>query len=264
MARVVWKGAIAFGLVNIPVRLYTAVHPRNVQFHMMSPDGKCRLRRKLWCPETGEEFEYAQATRAVEVAPDRYVPIEPEEVARLRPDKGHTVEIEDFVELSGIDPVYYARPYYVGPGEGGARAYRLLVRAMEVSNRVGIGRFVLREKQYLAAIRPSGGGLVLETMHWHDEVADLHEVVDLPSDEVDERQLELATDLIDRLTRPFDASRYRDTFREQLEELVARKAAGERLPEAPSPKEPAGVPDLTEALRQSLTQRHPKKKLEKA
>lgn len=262
MARVVWKGAIAFGLVNIPVRLYTAVHAQNVQFHMMSPDGRCRLRRKLWCPETGEEFEYAQATRAVEVAPDRYVSVDPEEIARLRPEKGHTVEIEDFVELSEIDPVYYARPYYVGPGEGGARAYRLLVRAMESSKRVGIGRFVMREKQYLVAVRPSEGALILETMNWHDEVTPLAEVVDLPSDEVDERQLELANDLIDRLTRPFDASRYRDTFREQLQELIARKAAGKALPKVARPQAPAEVPDLTEALRQSLQQRD--RKLEKA
>lgn len=252
MPRVMWKGAISFGLVNIPIRMYTAVKEKSVQFHMMSKDGTCRLRRKLYCPETGKEFDFKEAARGYEVSPGQYVIVDEEEMESLRPDMGRNIEIEDFVSLEEIDPLRYERPYYLAPSEGGGRPYRLLVEAMERMGKVGIARFVLREKQHLAALRVTQGGLCLSTMYWADEVLALKDVTALPDDKVDEHQLELATNLIAALTKPFDPGRYRDTYREELMELIERKAEGKRIPVHTAPEKGAQVVDLMDALKRSL------------
>lgn len=247
-----WKGAISFGLVNIPIRMYTAVKEKSVQFHMMSKDGTCRLRRKLYCPETGKEFDFKEAARGYEVSPGQYVIVDEEEMESLRPDMGRNIEIQDFVSLEEIDPLRYERPYYLAPSEGGGRPYRLLVEAMERMGKVGIARFVLREKQHLAALRVTQGGLCLSTMYWADEVLALKDVTALPDDKVDEHQLELATNLIAALTKPFDPGRYRDTYREELMELIERKAEGKRIPVHAAPEKGAQVVDLMDALKRSL------------
>lgn len=252
MPRVMWKGAISFGLVNIPIRMYTAVKEKSVQFHMMSKDGTCRLRRKLYCPETGKEFDFKEAARGYEVSPGQYVIVDEEEMEGLRPDMGRNIEIEDFVSLEEIDPLRYERPYYLAPSEGGGRPYRLLVEAMERMGKVGIARFVLREKQHLAALRVTQGGLCLSTMYWADEVLALKDVTALPDEKVDEHQLELATNLIVALTKPFDPGRYRDTYREELMELIERKAEGKRIPVHAAPEKGAQVVDLMDALKRSL------------
>lgn len=252
MPRVMWKGAISFGLVNIPIRMYTAVKEKSVQFHMMSKDGTCRLRRKLYCPETGKEFDFKEAARGYEVSPGQYVIVDEEEMENLRPDMGRNIEIEDFVSLEEIDPLRYERPYYLAPSEGGGRPYRLLVEAMERMGKVGIARFVLREKQHLAALRVTQGGLCLSTMYWADEVLALKDVTALPDDKVDEHQLELATNLIVALTKSFDPGRYRDTYREELMELIERKAEGKRIPVHAAPEKGAQVVDLMDALKRSL------------
>lgn len=252
MPRVMWKGAISFGLVNIPIRMYTAVKDKSVQFHMMSQDGACRLRRKLYCPETGKEYDFKEAARGFEVAPGQYVLVDKEEMEGLRPDTGRNIEIEDFVSLEEIDPLRYERPYYLAPAEGGGRPYRLLVEAMERMGKVGVARFVLREKQHLAALRVSQGGLCLSTMYWADEVLALKDVTALPDDKVDEHQLELATNLIAALTKPFDPNRYQDTYREELMELIERKAEGKRIPVHAESEKGAQVVDLMEALKRSL------------
>jgi DNA end-binding protein Ku len=252
MPRVMWKGAISFGLVNIPIRMYTAVKEKSVQFHMLSSDGTCRLRRKLYCPETGKEYEFKDAARGYEVAPGQYVLIDKEELEQLRPDLGRNIEIEDFVSLEEIDPLRYERPYYLAPAEGGGRPYRLLVEAMERMGKVGIARFVLREKQHLAALRITQGGLCLSTMYWADEVLAFKDVSALPDDKVDEHQLELATNLISALTKPFDPSRYQDTYRQELMGLIERKAEGKRIPVHKEPEQGAQVVDLMDALKRSL------------
>jgi DNA end-binding protein Ku len=247
-----WKGAISFGLVNIPIRMYTAVREKSVQFHMLSKDGNCRLRRKLYCPETGEEFDFKDAARGYEVAPGQYVLVDKDELEQLRPDMGRNIEIEDFVSLEEIDPLRYERPYYLAPSEGGGRPYRLLVEAMQRMGKVGIARFVLREKQHLAALRVTQNGLCLSTMYWADEVLALKDVSALPDDKVDESQLELATNLIAALTKPFDPGRYQDTYRQELMELIERKAEGKRIPVHAEPEKGAQVVDLMDALKRSL------------
>jgi DNA end-binding protein Ku len=252
MPRAMWKGSVTFGLVNIPIRMFTAVTDKTVRFHRMSEDGSCRLRTKLFCPETGEEYDFGKTARGFEVAPDQYVILTDEEIEALQPEAGHAIEIEDFVSLDEIDPVYYERPYYLAPAEGGGRPYRLLVEAMTRARKVGIARFVLREKQHLAALRVSQGGLCLSTMHYADEVHALTDVTSLPEDPIDERQVSLAVDLIGALTRPFEPTRYKDGMREQVLDLIERKAHGERIAARPEPERRAEVVDLMDALKKSL------------
>lgn len=252
MPRSMWRGSVTFGLVHIPVQMFSAVQDKTVRFHRLTEDGGCRLRTKLYCPDSGKEYDFGQAARGFEVAPDQYVLIDDEELASLRPEAGHAIEIQDFVSLDEIDPVYYERPYYLGPAEGGARPYRLLVEAMEQARKVGIARFVLRDKQHLAALRVSQGGLCLSTMHYADEVQALSEVTSLPTEAPDPRQVKLALDLIGALTRPFEPDRYRDTFRDDVLAMIERKAAGEAIPLREAHDEPAEVVDLMDALKRSL------------
>lgn len=257
MARSLWSGSISFGLVNVPVKLHTVVRDRQVHFHMMTPDGTCRLRRKLYCPDTGKEYDFGETARGFEVAPDQYVIIEQEEFARLKPEQGHAIEIQEFVDLEDVDPVYFDRPYYLSPGKGGDKGYKLMVEAIEASGKVGIARFVMHQRQHLAVLRVRDHALVLETMHYHDEVAAVSDL-DLPAKvSVNQRERELAVQIIESMATAFEPERYHDEYREQLEELIRERAEGEEetvLTQAPP--EPGGkVIDLMEALKKSLAQR---------
>jgi DNA end-binding protein Ku len=261
MPRPIWKGAITLGLVRIPVQMFPALQERAPRFHRVTPDGRCRLRTKLVCPETGEEFDFEAAARGFEIAPGQFVLVTDKEMDALAPEAGHTIAIEDFVSQDEIDPVYYDRPYYLGPDKGGQRAYRLLFEALERSGKVAIGRFVMRTKQHLAALRPSQGGIVLSTMFYADEVESLSDTLAsamAPEMAPEPEQIDLAMELVSRMTVPFEAARYRDTVRDQLVDLLERKAEGEQLPATPSAPEQGQVVDLREALRQSLAGREGK------
>jgi DNA end-binding protein Ku len=257
MARSLWSGSISFGLVNVPVKLHTVVRERQVHFHMMTPDGACRLRRKLYCPETGKEYDFNETARGFEVAPDQYVIIEEEELARLKPEQGHAIEIQEFVDLQDVDPVYFDRPYYLSPAKGGDKGYKLMVEAIETSGKVGIARFVMHQRQHLAVLRVRDHALVLETMHYHDEVGDVSEL-DLPGRvSVNERERELAVQIIESMATAFEPERYHDEYREQLEELIRERAEGkeEAVLDQPAPEPGGKVIDLMEALKKSLAQR---------
>jgi DNA end-binding protein Ku len=255
MARAIWSGSISFGLVNIPVKLYTALRDRDVHFHTLSSDGRCRLRRKLVCPDTGKEFDFEKTARGYEVAPDQYVIVTDEELAQLRPEKGRAIEIERFVALDDIDPMLFDRPYYLVPDKNGSKAYRLLLEALAGSRKVAIARIVMRTKEYLAAVRPIGDALCLETLRYAEEVVAVDEIGGVPEEfEVGARELEMADQLIEHLTTAFDPKEYRDEFRERVMKLIEAKASGEDLV-VQEPKESAGkgkVINLMEALRQSL------------
>jgi DNA end-binding protein Ku len=227
--RAMWSGTISFGLVNVPVKLYPALQDKDIHFHLLSKDGTCRLRRKLVCPETGDEYDYKDTARGFEVAPDQYIIVDQKELDSIKPEAARTIEIKHFVDLEQIDPVYYDRPYYLVPDEHGATAYRLLLEAMKKSNRVGIARFVMRGKEYLAAIRPMEEALCLETMHFADEVANPEELP-VPRDlDLDRKQLDAAGKLIAVLETDFDPSAYKPEYRQRLTELIERKAAGEEI-----------------------------------
>src|SRR5271165_2383391 len=170
MPRSIWTGTISFGLVMVPVKLYSAVSRRSVRFHQLSGRTGVRIAQKRVDPQTGEEVPYEDIVKGYEIAPDRYVVVGPDELEALEPKKTKTIEIEDFVELSEIDPVYYDHPYYLAPGPGGAKAYRLLLEAMRETGKVAIARVVIRSKEQLVAIRPMGDVLGMATMLFADEV----------------------------------------------------------------------------------------------
>jgi DNA end-binding protein Ku len=251
--RPIWSGAISFGLVNVPVKLFSAVTSKDVRFHQLDGKSNSRIRQKRVSVATGEEVPYDDLVKAYEIAPDNYVTITPEELDALDPKATKTIDIEDFVDLDTIDPMYYDRPYYLVPDKGGQKAYALLRNAMRETNKVGIARMVLRTKQYLAAIRPVGNALVIETMLFADEVVPPDEL-DLPDEEVDvtEREEKMARSLIDSLTTEFEPDKYKDEYRERVLELIEQKASGQEIVREESAEEAPRVVDLMAALEASL------------
>lgn len=257
MARAIWSGTISFGLLNVPVKLYSAVARRGISLREIRSSDGVRIRHRRVAEGSDEEVPYEEIVKAFEIAPERYVPLSKEELEALAPERTRSIDVEDFVDLEEIDPIYFDSPYYLGPAEGAERAYSLLGRAMAESGKVAIARFVFRNKEHLAAIRPADGALTLTTMRFADEVVPPEELGDaLPSEQPDpaERELQMAEQLIDSLTTEFDPSAYRDEHREQLLELIERKAEGKEVVTAPEPKQPqpTGAPDLMSALEESL------------
>jgi DNA end-binding protein Ku len=261
MPRPIWKGSITFGLVNIPIQLEMAVHEKSVSFHMMSKDGACRLRRKLYCPDTGKEFDFADTARGIEIGKGEYAILEEKEIKRLRPESGRALEISQFVDLDELDPIYFDRPYFVAPAEGSARPYQLLYEAMRKSRKIALAQFVMRERQYLCAIRIFGDGLVLHTMHYADEVESSDDSFPAAARgaKAAAKEVDVAIQLIDSMSRKLDLSKYHDKYREELEELVERKKHGEtvkiegEVEEKPLTK----TVNLMDALRRSLKSARP-------
>ena len=255
MARAIWSGAISFGLVNVPVKLYSATSPKSVRFHQLSSKTGARIRQKRVDPTTDEEVPYEDIVKGYEITPDRYVLISTEELEALDPKATRTIDIEEFVDLAEIDPIYYDHSYYLAPAAGGAKAYRLLVDAMRESGKVGIGRVVLRSKQQLCALRPTGEALTLSTMLFGDEVLSpdrLDELDSVNEAEASDRELTMAQQLIDSLSADFEPDKYHDEYRERVLDLIERKAAGEEIAIQPQAEEPAAAPDLMAALEASL------------
>ena len=254
MPRAIWSGAISFGLVNVPVKLYTAVSPKDVRFNQLEEGTGARIRQKRVSAETGEEVPYERIVKGYEISPDRYVVVTPEELEALDPKATRSIEIQDFVDLDQIDPVHYERPYYLVPERGAAKAYALLLQAMKDSNKVAIARMVLRTKQYLAAIRPMGDVLCLETLLYHDEVVPTEDLEGLPDSEVEisERELKMARQLIESLSTDFEPEKYHDEYRERVLDLIERKAEGQEIVTQPAAEEPTQAVDLMAALEASL------------
>jgi DNA end-binding protein Ku len=262
MARPIWKGSINFGLVNIPIQLETAVREKAVSFHLLSKDGSCRLRRKLYCPDTGKEFEYNDTARGIEVGKDEYVLIDDKEIDKLKPEKGRTIEIEQFVKLEEIDPIYFDRVYFVTPTEGSSKAYKLLHEAMAESGRIGIARFVMRERQNLAALRIMGEGIVLHTLHYADEVLSLEDALPgtIARAKPGAKELQIARQLIEAMTHKLDVSTFKDDYREQLETLIDAKKHGKKTVEVSDDHDSDVLPrtiNLMDALKRSLQQNKP-------
>src|SRR5919204_1619212 len=254
MARSIWSGAISFGLVNVPVKLYSAVSRKTVRFNQLNAETGHRIAQKRVDPQTGEEVPYEQIVKGYELTRDRYVVITPEELEALDPEKSRTIDIEDFVDLEEIDPIYYDHPYYLVPDKGAEKAYGLLMNAMRESEKVAIARVVLRSKEQLVAIRPAGDLLMMETMIFADEVVPHDELEELPDAKqlkASDRELRMAQQLIDSLSSEFEPEKYHDEYREKVLELIERKAAGEEIAIQPEAPEPARVPDLMAALEAS-------------
>jgi DNA end-binding protein Ku len=257
MARAIWTGSISFGLLNVPVKLYSAVSKKSVSFRELRESDGSRIRHKRVAEADGEEVAYEEIVKGYEIAPDQYVVLTREELEELDPKKTRAIEIQDFVDLDEIDPIYFDHPYYLGPDKGAERAYALLVKAMSDARKVAVARFVLRNKESLAAIRPMEGVLTMATMRFADEVVSPREIEEVTGDGAAEkpqkRELEMAKALIDSLTSDFDAEKYRDEYREELLGLIERKSKGEAIvqTETEEPK-PTKAPDLMAALEESL------------
>jgi DNA end-binding protein Ku len=251
-----WSGAISFGLVNVPVKLYSAVSRKTVRFHQLNSDTGHRISQKRVDSVTGEEVPYEKLVKGFELTKDRYVVITPEELDSVAPEKTRAIDIEDFVDLEDIDPIFYDHPYYLVPDKGAGKAYGLLMEAMRESGKVAIARVVIRSKEQLVAIRPAAGDvLTMETMIFHDEVVptdDLDGVPDAKELKTTDRELKMAQQLIDSLTSDFEPAKYHDEYREKVLELVERKAEGEEIAIQPQDEEPTKVPDLMAALEASL------------
>ncbi|HEY7136167.1 MAG TPA: Ku protein [Acidimicrobiia bacterium] len=253
MARAIWTGSVAFGLVNVPVKLYAATEARDIRFHQFQKDTGKRVHNRRVAEGTDDEVAYDDIVKGYEAHKGEFVIVTPEELEGVAPGASRTIDIEDFVELADVDPVFFERSYYLGPADkGAAPTYRLLLDAMADTGKAAIGRFVMRTKEYLAAIRPGDGVLVLETLYFADEIRDRADVVgDVPKAKVGEREVRIARQLVDSMATEWDPSRYRDTYRERVLDLLERKAEGEEIVlEEPQPR--ARVLDLMSALEQSL------------
>jgi DNA end-binding protein Ku len=252
--RAIWSGAISFGLVAVPVKLFPATEQQDIRFHQFKEGTRQRIRNKRVSEKTGREVDYDDIVKGYEVEKGRFVVVTPEELEGVAPEKTRTIDIEAFVDLADIDPIYYEKTYYLAPADeaGAERAYALLLKAMEDEGKVAIGRFVMRTKEYLAAIRPLEDLLALETMYFADEIRETSEIDNVPvRTRVNPGQLKMAKQLIGSLADDWDPTRYHDEYRERVLKLIRDKAKGKEivLPEA---EETPKVADLMEALRQSI------------
>jgi len=256
MARATWSGSISFGLVSVPVQLFTAVRSHSVHFTQLNRETGNRVRVKRVDEQTGAEVEYRDIVKGYEVADEQYVVVEPEELDELDPDASRLIDIEDFVDLREIDPIYYDRAYYLMPSsDAAAKPYRLLAEAMEQADKVAVARFVMRNKEYLAAVRARDGLLLLSTMHYADEVADpadLDATDTLGQVEVSKRELAMAEQLIDSLVAGFDPSKYHDEYQQRVTDFLEAKAEGQDIEIVAPERDTGGVIDLMAALEQSL------------
>jgi DNA end-binding protein Ku len=254
MARAIWSGSISFGLVNIPVKLYSAVKDTNIHFHMLHEKDGVRVRQQLVCPLDDEQVDRDEVVKGFEISPEQYVTVTSDELADLAPKASRTIDILDFVSVSEIDPVYYQHPYYLIPDEQAAKAYGLLVIAMKDAGRVGISKFVMRDKEYLAALRVKGDVIVLETMHFADEVVGTAELEgEVPEFQKHaERELKIAGQLIDMLAATFDPDQYRNDYNDSVMDLIKTKAEGKEYVMPPPVKEEGKVIDIMSALEKSL------------
>jgi DNA end-binding protein Ku len=257
MARVIWSGALAFGLVNIPVGLYAATEDRTVHFNQFQKGTSDRIRYKRINERTGEEVPFKEIVKGREVDEDTYVLVTDDELESVEPGRTRTIDITDFVDLSEVDPIYFQKTYYLAPrGDGADRSYELLHQAMSATNRVGIATLVMRSKEYLVAVRPQEKILALETMYFADEIRDPVEATGYePTGRTAKpREVTIARQLIESMTTDWDPERYRDTYRERVEELIESKRNGEEIEAAAPAPRASKVVDLTEMLRQSVEQ----------
>ena len=256
MARAIWSGSISFGLLNVPVKLYSAVARRNIALREIRESDSARIKHRRVAEGTDEEVPYEEIVKAYEITPGKYVPIGKDEMSSMAPEKTRAIDVQDFVDLDEIDPIYFDSPYYLGPADGADKAYSLLAKAMAASGKVAIARFVFRNKEHLAAIRTSGGVLTLTTMRFADEVvatSELEEVLPDKAPKVAKKEQEMAEQLIESLSTDFDPAAYRDEYREQLLGLIERKAEGKEIvASAEEAPQATKAPDLMAALEESI------------
>jgi DNA end-binding protein Ku len=259
MPRALWSGSISFGLVNIPVKMFPATQDKGIHFHQIDSKTKCRVHHKLFCPGRGD-ISPTDITKGYEIAPDQYIIVDKKELEALEPEKSRAIEITEFVDLASIDPLYYDRPYYLLPDKTAEKAYRLLVAAMSKSNKVGIAKFVLRNKEYVAALRPIGDVMCIEIMRFADELVSTEQLETPKNIEVGDKELKMAQQLIESLAEEFQPEKYHDDYTEKVKDLIDRKAQGKEIVTEPAAAKTEGkVVSLMAALERSLKKAAEKK-----
>jgi DNA end-binding protein Ku len=256
MANALWTGRISFGLVNVPVKLFTAVKSKTVRFNQLHGKDHARIETKRVSAADGKEVAYADIVKGFEIEPGTFVVLEPAELATLSLEKTSTMEIEGFVELQEIDPIYYDHAYYLAPADEGAeKPYRLLLEVMRESGKVALARFVMRSKEHLIAIRPMQDVLAVATMNFADEIVPVKQLPGIPErqPEVSARERDIAHQILGELAVEFDPAKYHDTYRQAVRDLIEQKAQGKKITAAePAPAPESPVPDLMSALQASL------------
>jgi DNA end-binding protein Ku len=257
MARAVWSGALAFGLVSLPVQLFTATDSHTIRFHQLQRGTSDRVRNKRVNERTGEEVAPEEIVKGFDTG-DEYVLVEPRELEDIAPGRSQTLEVVGFVDLEEVEPIFFDKTYYLGPkGKEYAKVYALLEQALEHQGKAGIATFVMRNHEYLVAVKAEAGLLTLHTLHWADEIRDPHKEIDsLPGGQtkVTDRELKMAEQLIDALRMQWKPEEFHDTFQEKVAQLVEAKRTGEAVEKAEPPAKATNVVDLMEALRASVEQ----------
>jgi len=259
--RPIWSGSIQFGLVNIPVNVYSATSSERISFHWLHKKDQGRIHNKRVCEIDGKEVPNDEIVKGYEYSKGEYVEVEDEDFKRIAIESTKTINISDFVKSEEIDPMFFDTPYYLAPGKAAGQTYVLLREALKSSGKVGIAKVAIRQREYLAAVRPHGSALMLDTMHFADEITNSSEL-NLPSEDVkiDKRQLKVAEQLVEGLTAKFDSSKYQDTYREALLEVIDQKMKGAKVkPAAPRKAKPTNVVDIMDKLKESLKQIEKKK-----
>jgi DNA end-binding protein Ku len=256
MARAIWSGAISFGLINVPVRMYSAIDEQDLHFHYLHRTDNSRIGYEKVCKKEGKPVPDDEIVRAYRVSERKYVHLEDEDFEAAEGRKHRMFELSDFVPYEEIDPIYFERTYYLGPDTGAEKVYTLLVKAMERSGLAGIGTYVMRNKQQLGCLRVREGVITLEKMYFEDEIRP-HDDVPVERVRVGKRELEMAGELIDRFSGSFDIGKYRDEYREALLDVIESKRKGKAV-EVDRAAEPEEAPDLMEALKASLAERRSK------
>jgi len=249
-----WKGVVSFGMVSIPIRLYNATESAaKVSFRQLCPDHKSPISYKRWCAEGEHEVQYGEILKGFEVGKDRYVIINDKDLDNIPLATAHSIDITEFVPSDDIEPgLYYNSAYYVEPEELGKKPYHLLRKALEATGRMAVAKIALRDREHLAALHPTNGALLMNTLHWPDEIRSVEGLKGLEGDvKINPKELEMAKALIESLADSFDPSRYKDEYREAVMKVVQAKIDGEVI-EAPAPPQTAKVMDLMEALRASV------------
>lgn len=252
-ARAIWTGTISFGMVSIPVRLYTATESHDVRFHLLHKKDHARLKNVRWCPVDEKAVPWEEVERGYEYAKGKYMPITEEDLDRLPVKTVHSVDISDFVKVEEIDPIYFDKAYYLAPEKNGVKAFTLLRRALEETGRAAVAKVAIRDKENLCLVRPYGEVLSMETMLYANEVRPADDLVGAAHDnvKVSPKELQMAVSLIENLSGTFDPEKYEDEFQAAVQKMIRARVEGAPLPEAPL-KQGAKVVDLMEALRASI------------
>lgn len=250
--RSIWSGTISFGLVNIPVKLASAVQSEDIDFDMLSKSDLSPVRYARIDSKTGKEVAWKDIVKGYQYAKGKYVVVEDEDFAKASPEKSKTIDIIQFVKEDEIDPIYYEKPYYLVPGKGAEKSYKLLMKALEETGAVGVAEFMLRNREHICTIKPYDGVLLLNQLRYHEEIRETPEVEAVGKERVREKELDLAIKLVNQLTEKFNPAAFKDTYIAALKKAIKAKAAGKEIRIAEPEKRTATVKDLMEVLKQSL------------